>query len=98
MSVEQVLEALGMGFMSETEKTVAVERIRHVARQRVISSVLAAMPRKQKTRMPRPTQQGDVEAVWEWLLEEKLDVNVSDLYATTLQGYVEELRRRIDDL
>ncbi len=94
MSDEQIISALGFDEADDEMKSRVAENARTIVELRVINVVSDLITDEQKPRFQELLAAGDNPAVWDWLREEVVGADVSEIYAATLNDYIEEYLKR----
>lgn len=94
MTDEQIISALGFDEADEEMKARVVENARTIVELRVINVVSDLITDEQKPHFEALLSAGDTAAVWTWLREEVVGVDVSEVYAATLSDYIDDYLKR----
>lgn len=98
MTDEQIIEALGIGAASEEVQRTTVEGIRHVVELRVIGTVTNLMNDEQAAQFAELQAAGDDGAVWDWLRNDLVGVDMKEVYEAILKDYLDEKIAQLDEL
>lgn len=98
MTDEQIIEALGIGAASEEVQRSTVEGIRHVVELRVIGTVTNLMNDEQAAQFAELQAAGDNSAVWDWLRNDLVGVDMKEVYEAILKDYLDEKIAQLDEL
>jgi len=89
MTDEQIIEDLRFTSADQTIKDRVVENVRTIVELRVIGIITDMMTDEQEATFNQLQEQGDNAAVWEWLKNDIVGVDVSEVYEATLKDYLE---------
>lgn len=90
MTDEQIITAIDFDDADEAQKTRVIENIRTIVELRVSNIVTELVPEDKKQKFNELMAGDDNDAVWQWLREEVVGVDVSEVYEATLKDYLDE--------
>ncbi len=94
MTDEQIIAELDLADASEDLKQRTVSNTRHIVEMRVIGTVTEIMSEDQADEFQALVEAGDNDAVWAWLRDSVVGVDVSQVYEAALKDYIEEFKAR----
>lgn len=90
MTDEQIIAELGFTNGSSDMKARVIENVRTLVELRVIGVITESLSDEQKATFDHLQQGSDNQAVWNWLRDEVVGTDVSQLYEATLADYIEQ--------
>ena len=91
MTDDEILIKLGFEGTDPDVRKEMIDNIRTIVELRVISMVSDAIDDEdQREEFERLQESDDTEAVWKWLRDEVVGVDVSEVYEAVLQDYLAE--------
>ena len=91
MTDDEILTKLGFDGADPGIRKEAIDNVRTVVELRVIGLVSDVIDDKeQQAEFERLRESDDTAAVWNWLRDEVVGIDVSEVYEATLQDYLAE--------
>lgn len=94
MTNEQIITELGFDGASDEVKQRMIDNTREIVEMRVTSILGELMTDEQSDEFQRLVDAGDDQAVWNWLRDTIVGVDVSEVYESALQDYLDDFKRR----
>lgn len=94
MTNEQIITELGFDGASDDVKQQMIDNTREIVEMRVVSMLGEFMTDEQSDEFQHIVDAGNDQAVWDWLREKIVGVDVSEVYESTLQDYLDDFKRR----
>lgn len=93
MTDEQIIDALGYQKGDNAMKEQVVEDVRAIVEMRVVGLISEQMSEEQLKTFESLQENGDSQAIWHWLRNEVVGVDVSEVYEATLKDYIDQYLR-----
>lgn len=90
MTDEQIIDALGFQKGDDAMKQQVVESVRSIVEMRVVGLISEQMTDEQLKTFEALQSKGDNQAIWHWLRNEVVGVDVSEVYEATLKDYIDQ--------
>lgn len=94
MTNEQIITEIDFDGATDEVKQDVVNSIRQIVEMRMLGLMGDMMTDEQSDTFQEIVDSGNDQAVWDWLRETIVGVDVSELYETTLQGYLAEFKAK----
>lgn len=94
MTNEQIITEIDFDDASDEEKQQMVDNTRQIVEMRVVSILGELMTDEQSDEFQKLVDAGDNQAIWDWLRDTIVGVDVSEVYEAALRDYLDDFKRR----